>query len=371
MEFIIYSLLFLVLIAFICVIGYIVYDNYTYKNNLTTDLNTNFVDINQNFHSTSNILGRLDNKHTSNYNVLDGKIGNTSNLLNQRIDNTSNLFNQRIDNTSNLLDRRIYDSSNLLDGSIKDVNRKSTTNFDTFGYNMNKYFAFNNTNTANSFNESTNKKIFEYRTVASDINSRLDLITETTATAGLKINSDSNNPFKVCNKSGMSCFNMYGNDNDLYIYGTNPNNMNRNIYIGSDDKTNAPIRIENSVVKVNNVDVSALRGEVTTLRADVNTLIADVKTLRTPAETRKAAEAAVVTAKAKVDAALLAVTAALNAKTAADSKVTTTAGTAGASAAIAEQEAAVKEVTKTNDAKKAADDELAKAQAAVAALPIA
>ena len=143
MEFVIYSLLFLVLIAFIGVIGYIVYDNYTYKNNLTTDLNTNFVDINQNFHSTSNIIGRLNQKNTSNYNVLDGKIGNTSNLLNQHI----------------------YESSNLLDASIKDVNIRNTCNFDTFGYNMNKYFAFNNTNVANAFNETTNKKIFEYRTV--------------------------------------------------------------------------------------------------------------------------------------------------------------------------------------------------------------
>lgn len=346
MEFVIYSLLFLVLIAFIGVIGYIIYDNYTYKNNLTTDLNTNFVDINQNFHSTSNILGRLDNKHTSNYNVLDDRIGNTSNLLNQQIYDANNLFNQQIGNTSNLLNQRIYDSSNLLDGSIKDVNRKSTTNFDTFGYNMNKYFAFNNTTVP--FND-TNKKIFEYRTVAGDTNTRLDLITRTTTTAGLTINSDVNNGLEVCNKSGTNCFNMYGNDNDLYIYGKNTNN---NIYIGSNDKTNAPISIENKVVKVNNVNVSALRAEVTTLRSDVNNTLA------------------VVTAKAKVDAASLAVAAALNAKTAADNKVTTTAGTAGASAAIAEQEAAVKEVTKTNDAKKAADDELAKAQAVVAALPI-
>ena len=248
MESFIYVLLFLVLIAFIGVIGYIIYDNYTYKNNLTSDLNTNFIDINQNFNSTSNIISSLHQKHTSNYNVLDGKI-----------DYTSNVFVGQMANTSNVLDRRIIDTSNLFDLSIKEVNSRNTisdtrftNNFDTFGYNMNKYFTFNNTNAANAFNEAANKKIFEYRTVATDTNSRLDLITKTTATAGLKINSDSNNGLEVCNKTGTNCFNMYGNDNDLYIYGKNENQMNRNIYIGSNDK-NAPIRIENGVVKLYDV----------------------------------------------------------------------------------------------------------------------
>jgi len=249
MEYLIYTLLFLVLIAFIGVIGYIIYDNYTYKNNLTSDLNTNFIDINQNFNSTSNIISQLHDKHTSNYFVLDGKL-----------DNTSNVLHGKIDYTSNLLDRRILDTNNVFNQSINDVNSRNTisdtrftSNFDTFGYNMNKYFTFNNTDAANAFNQTTNKKIFEYRTVATDTNSRLDLITKTTATAGLKISSDSNNAFEVCNREGTNCFNMFGNDNDLYIYGTNANQMNRNIYIGGNDKTNAPIRIENGVVKLNDV----------------------------------------------------------------------------------------------------------------------
>ena len=264
MEFVIYSLLFLVLIAFIGIIGYIIYDNYTYKDNLTTDLNTNFVDINQNFHSTSNIMRRLDKKHISNYNELDRRIYDTSNLLDRRIYDTSNLLDRRIDYTSNLFDRRIDSTSNLL-------HINSTKRFDTFGYNMNKYFAFSNTNTANAF-DVTNRKIFEYSTLPTDINSRLELITKTTAKAGLKINSDSNNAFEVCNSGGTNCFNMYGNDKDLYIYGTNADNTKNNIYIGSNDKTTAPIRIENNVVKVNNVDVSALRVEVNTLRDDVNAI---------------------------------------------------------------------------------------------------
>jgi hypothetical protein len=280
MEYLIYTLLFLVLIAFIGVIGYIIYDNYTYKNNLTSDLNTNFIDINQNFNSTSNIISQLHDKHTSNYFVLDGKL-----------DNTSNVLHGKIDYTSNILDRRILDTNDVFNQSINDVNSRNTisdtrftSNFDTFGYNMNKYFTFNNTDAANAFNQTTNKKIFEYRTVATDTNSRLDLITKTTATAGLKISSDSNNAFEVCNKTGTNCFNMFGNDNDLYIYGTSENQMNRNIYIGSSDKTNAPISIENNIVKINNVNISTLRTDANTLRTDANTLRTDVDALRVKIE---------------------------------------------------------------------------------------
>ena len=248
MEFFIYALLFLVLMAFIGVIGYIIYDNYTYKNNLTSDLNTNFIDINQNFNSTSNIIDRLHIKHTSNYQVLDNKI-----------DDHSNVFVGRLADSSNVFDRRLFDTQNQFNQRITDVNARNTissnlftNNIDTFGYNMNKYFTFNNANNTNAFNE-TNKKIFEYRTTGTDPASQLDLITKTTATAGLKVSSDGTTGLEICNKTGTNCFNMYGNDNDLYIYGKNANQMNRNIYIGGNEKTNAPIRIENGVVKLDDV----------------------------------------------------------------------------------------------------------------------
>ena len=281
MEYLIYTLLFLVLIAFIGVIGYIIYDNYTYKNNLTSDLNTNFIDINQNFNSTSNIISELHDKHTSNYFVLDGKL-----------DNTSNVLHGKIDYTSNVLDRRILDTNNVFNQSINDVNSRNTisdtrftSNFDTFGYNMNKYFAFNNTNAANAFNQTTNKKIFEYRTVATDTNSRLDLITKTTATAGLKISSDSNNGLEICNKTGTNCFNMFGNDNDLYIYGTSQQRINRNIYIGSSDKTNAPIRIENGIVKLDDVygsnyTMATSNAIISHINYTSNQIMTDVNALR-------------------------------------------------------------------------------------------
>jgi hypothetical protein len=240
-EYFIYTLLFLVLIAFIGVIGYIIYDNYTYKNNLTSDLNTNFLDINQNFNSTSNIIRRLHIKHTSNYNVLDERIASTNADLTQKIGTVNSAY---------------MTSSNVFDNNISDIYSKNTINsnlfankIDTFGYNMNKYFSFNNT--ANTPYNDTNNKIFEYRTLSGDTASRLDLITKTTASAGIKVNSDSNNGLEICNKNGTNCFNMYGDDDNLYIYGKNA--TTNNIYIGSANKNTAPIRIERGEVMLNDV----------------------------------------------------------------------------------------------------------------------
>jgi hypothetical protein len=237
-EYFIYTLLFLVLIAFIGVIGYIIYDNYTYKNNLTSDLNTNFLDINQNFNSTSNIIRRLHIKHTSNYNVLDERIASTNADLTQKIGTVNSAYMT----SSNVFDNNISDiySKNIINSNLL------TNKIDTFGYNMNKYFSFNNT--ANKPYNDTNNKIFEYRTLSSDTASRLDLITKTTASAGIKVNSDSNNGLEICNKTGTNCFNMYGDDDNLYIYGKNA--TTNNIYIGSTNKNTAPIRIENGVVKL-------------------------------------------------------------------------------------------------------------------------
>ena len=235
-EYITYTLIFLVLMAFIGVISYVIYDNYTYKNNLTSDLNTNFVDINQNFDSTSNIINKLYSKHSSNINVIDARVYENSNLFAKDIED---------------LNSRHTASRNL----ITDINSKHTAssnlftkNTDTFSYNLNKYFTFSNTLNTN-FND-TNNKIFEYRTFGDTV-SKLDLITKTTATAGLKVNSDINKEFEICNSTGTKCFQMYSDDDNLFIYGKNANSSN--IYIGGNNKNTAPIRIEDGVVKLNDI----------------------------------------------------------------------------------------------------------------------
>ena len=207
-EYLIYTLVFLVLIAFVGVIGYIIYDNYTYKNDLTTDLNTNFKGINKNFVSTTDVIGKVHLKHTSNLNALGDTLVNTSNLLDNKIDNVY---------TKNLASHDVIDK-----------------NIDNLGYNMNRYFKFNN---ADNVTANTNKKLFEYRTTTPDATANLNLITQTTAVAGLKINSDATNSFQLCNSMGDKCFQVLSTDNSLSIF--KPTGMlgKSDIYIGGNDAT--------------------------------------------------------------------------------------------------------------------------------------
>ena len=219
-EYLIYTLVFLVLIAFVGVIGYIIYDNYTYKNDLTTDLNTNFKGINKNFVSTTDVIGKVHVKHTSNLNALGETLINTSNLLDNKIDNVY---------TKNLASHDVIDK-----------------NIDDFGYNMNKYFKFNNADNATA---GTNKKLFEYRTTTVDATTRLNLITQTTAVAGLKINSDATNSFQICNSLGDKCFQVLSTDDSLSIH--KPAGMlgKSDIYIGGNSPS-APLAIVDGKTRI-------------------------------------------------------------------------------------------------------------------------
>jgi len=257
-EYLIYTLLFLVLIAFIGVIAYIIYDNYTYKNNLTSDLNTNFIDINQNFNSTSNIIGTLHEKHSSNIGILGNRITDTNTVfsnnvidINSRYNRSSNVFNDTVLDFNTRYDA----SSNVFKSTAIDYNiRYNATsnlfkdNAINFSDNLNKYFTF-----ANAANADGNKKIFEYRTAAVDPTTRLNLITKTTATAGLKLNTDTDKEFEICNAMGNKCFNMYSTDDSLSIYKPTTQGGSKDIYIGGND-ANAPLKIVNGKVFINNVE---------------------------------------------------------------------------------------------------------------------
>ena len=204
-EYLVYTLLFLVLIGLIGIIGYYIYDNFQkneeYKKDLTSDLNTNFVDINKNFDSTSANIVEL---HESN--------GKKINLLDERLLYSSNLF------ASNFADVRynITENSNLFATS----NTVVKGNFNTFNTNLNKYFEFNNNATPRTPFDNMNKKLFEHVTFGNHI-PMLDLISKTTATAGLKINTDPaipNNDLEICDKTGQKCFNISSDNDNLYIY---------------------------------------------------------------------------------------------------------------------------------------------------------
>jgi len=222
-EYLVYTLLFLVLIGLIGIIGYYIYDNFQkneeYKKDLTSDLNTNFVDINKNFDSTSANIVELHESNGKKINLLDERLLYSSNLftsnfadLRFNIVGNSNLF------TSNFADARynITENSNLFATS----NTVVKSNFNTFNTNLNKYFEFNNNATPRTPFDNMNKKLFEHVTFGNHI-PMLDLISKTTATAGLKINTDPaipNNDLEICDKTGQKCFNISSDNDNLYIY---------------------------------------------------------------------------------------------------------------------------------------------------------
>jgi hypothetical protein len=262
-EYITYTLIILVLIAFIAIISYIIYDNYTYKKNLTSDLNTNFIDINQNFDSTSNIINSLYSKHSSNINIIDSRVHENSNLFTKDIKDLNSrhtasresITNNIIDintkltaNTNNIIDinSRYTASSNLLKANITATSNLFTSNIDNFSYNLNKFFAFKN-NTAN-FND-TNKKIYEYRTFDDNI-SKLELIAKTTAISGLQLNTNTDKELGICNSDGTKCFHVLSTDDTLSIYKPTTQGGSKNIYIGGKDES-APFKIVNGEVFIN------------------------------------------------------------------------------------------------------------------------
>lgn len=248
-EFIIYTILLFVLIAFIGVLGYIIYDNYTYKKDLKLDLNTNFKDINNNFDSTSNIINKLHGNQTNNLNMVSDKVDNFNKLFTSNISN----LNLKYDANNNIFSNNISD----INYKLSDNSKIFSSNIGTFSDNLNKYFSFN-INDNGKYGD-PNKKIFEYRTAGSDTN-KLNLITKTTATAGLKINSDSNAELEICNKTGTNCYNISSDDSNLYIY---KNGGGANIYIGGSDKTqNAPFKIVNGVASITNANVNANAGQI-------------------------------------------------------------------------------------------------------------
>ena len=214
-EYIVYTLLVLVLIAFVGIVGYVIYDNYNYKDNLTSDLNTNFKDINRNFNSTSNVINQSYNTHTSNLNAL-------SNKANLNDANSSNY----VQSTSNI----------------------SFKNIDNFNYNLNKYFTFKVTDTK-SYSDANNK-LFEYTTDALGDKSRLELMTKTFATSGLQLNTITGKELGICNKDGDNCFNVVNTADSLYIYKAGAGK--KDIYIGGDTGvgTTAPLKIVDGNVHI-------------------------------------------------------------------------------------------------------------------------
>ena len=227
-EYIVYTLLVLVLIAFVGIVGYVIYDNYNYKDNLTTDLNTNFKDINRNFNSTSNVINQSYNTHTSNLNTLSDDLRKSSNVFVKDIGDLNYKYN-------------VVASSNI------DTSNISFKNIDTFNYNLNKYFTFKETG-LKAYSDANNK-LFEYRTDTLGDASRLELMTKTFAKSGLQLDTATGKELGICDDKGEKCFNVLNTADSLYIY--KPTGAN-NIYIGgtTGSGTTAPFKIVDGKVHI-------------------------------------------------------------------------------------------------------------------------
>ena len=227
-EYIVYTLLVLVLIAFVGIVGYVIYDNYNYKDNLTTDLNTNFKDINRNFKSTSNVINQSYYTHTSNLNTLSDDLRKSSNVFVKDIGDLNYKYN-------------VVASSNI------DTSNISFKNIDTFNYNLNKYFTFKETG-LKAYSDANNK-LFEYRTDTLGDASRLELMTKTFAKSGLQLDTATGKELGICDNKGEKCFNVLNTADSLYIY--KPTGAN-NIYIGGNtgSGTTAPFKIVDGKVYI-------------------------------------------------------------------------------------------------------------------------
>jgi hypothetical protein len=219
----------LVLIAFVGIVGYVIYDNYNYKDNLTTDLNTNFKDINRNFNSTSNVINQSYYTHTSNLNSLSDDLRKSSNVFVKDIGDLNYKYN-------------VVASSNI------DTSNISFKNIDTFNYNLNKYFTFKETG-LKAYSDANNK-LFEYRTDALGDASRLELMTKTFAKSGLQLDTATGKELGICNKDGANCFNVLNTADSLYIYKAGAGK--KDIYIGGAEGTGAtaPFKIVDGKVHI-------------------------------------------------------------------------------------------------------------------------
>ena len=226
-EYIVYTLLVLVLIAFVGIVGYVIYDNYNYKDNLTSDLNTNFKDINRNFKSTSNVINQSYSTHTSNFNSLSDDLRKSSNVFVKDIGDLNYRYN-------------VVASSNI------DTSNISFKNIDTFNYNLNKYFTFKETG-IKAYSDANNK-LFEYKTDTLGDASRLELMTKTFAKSGLQLDTATGKELGICDNKGEKCFNVLNTADSLYIYKAGA----KNIYIGGDtgSGTAAPFKIVDGKVHI-------------------------------------------------------------------------------------------------------------------------
>jgi len=183
----IYLILIVVFLGAIGVISFVAYDYFNYKNDNTLKLN--------------NAISNTDNNKKE-INIITT---NTSNL-----DVSLQSLNKSVTNKNLLLD--------TIDITVK----KNTSNFPTFDANLKNFFTFSNNNS------NINSGLFDYYMFESQSVKSLELISKTTAVAGMTINTkDDATSFEICDATNkLNCIKMKNTGSDFVISPSNTNTSN-------------------------------------------------------------------------------------------------------------------------------------------------
>jgi hypothetical protein len=185
-EVIVYVILTFILAILIGVISWVTYDYYKYKDEQEKKLTNTFT------------------KYKETDDSLTKDITSSSNLLYK--------YSSNLDlNSSNYI-KGLYDNTSKIIGV---ESKKSIDNTSNFNHNLSKYFKFGTD--GNGGISGFNSKLYEYTMWDATKDSKIELINETTAAAGLRLKTDINSGLNICDKTGAVCYNLYVNGNNLHI----------------------------------------------------------------------------------------------------------------------------------------------------------
>jgi len=213
----IYLILIVVFLGAVAVISFVSYDYFNYKNDNTLKLN--------------NAINSTDN--------------NKKNII-QITTNTSNL-----DLSLQSLNKDIIDKNLLID-TIDATVKSNTSNFSTFDSSLKNFFTFSNDNS------NINTGLFEYYMFDGNTQKSLDLISKTTAVAGMTINTteDEATSFEICDAANkLNCIKMKNSGNNFVISPSNENTSNIIFQNGTQNNV-LKVDLNNSTTYFNGNDIN-------------------------------------------------------------------------------------------------------------------
>lgn len=184
-EVIIYFILTFITFILIGVMSWVTYDYYKFKEENEKKLVNTFA------------------RHRETDDTISKDIKNTSNIL---VAYSSNIAL----NSSNYINEVKINTSNFVTAE----NKKSIDNTANFNNNLSKYFKFG---TDSDGIGGFNNKLYEYTTWDPAKDSKIELINETTAAAGLRLKTTDTKGLNICDDKGEKCYNLYVTGSNLHI----------------------------------------------------------------------------------------------------------------------------------------------------------